>query len=239
MKLGVNIDHVATIRNARGGKHPSPIKAAEIAEKSGADSIVVHLREDRRHIKEKDIQYIIKNIKIPLQLEIAPTKFMFNYAINNNIKKVCVVPEKRKELTTEGGLDLNKNFKFLSSNLPKLINKGIEVSLFIDPIPDNIEIVKKLGIKAIEIHTGSYANNQNRKHNTHLSNIKNVVKIAINNQISVSAGHGLNFDNAKDIIKISGIKELNIGHFIIGEAIFYGLENVILKMLSLMKKKKK
>ena len=102
MKLGVNIDHVATIRNARGGKHPSPIKAAEIAEKSGANSIVVHLREDRRHIKEKDIQYIIKNIKIPLQLEIAPTKFMFNYAITNNIKKVCIVPEKRKELTTEG-----------------------------------------------------------------------------------------------------------------------------------------
>ena len=239
MKLGVNIDHVATIRNARGGKHPSPIKAAEIAEKSGANSIVVHLREDRRHIKEKDIQYIIKNIKIPLQLEIAPTKFMFNYAINNNIKKVCIVPEKRKELTTEGGLDLNKNFKFLSTNLPKLINKGIEVSLFVDPIPDNIVLVKKLGVKAIEIHTGSYANSQNRKNNIHLKKIKNITKIALNNQIRVSAGHGLNFDNVKNIIKITGIEELNIGHFIIGEAIFYGLENVILKMLNLMKTKKK
>ena len=239
MKLGVNIDHVATIRNARGGKHPSPIKAAEIAEKSGADSIVVHLREDRRHIKEKDIQYIIKNIKIPLQLEIAPTNFMFNYAINNNIKKVCIVPEKRKELTTEGGLDLNKNFKFLNSNLPKLINKGIVVSLFIDPIPDNIVIVKKLGVKAIEIHTGSYANSQNRKNNIHLRKIKNIVKIALKNQIIVSAGHGLNLDNVENIIKISGIEELNIGHFIIGEAIFYGLENVILKMLNLMKAKKK
>ena len=235
MKLGVNIDHVATIRNARGGIHPSPIKAAEIAEKAGADSIVVHLREDRRHIKEKDIKYIIDNIKIPLQLEIAPTIFMFNFAINNNIKKVCIVPEKRKELTTEGGLDLNKNFKFLSKNLSKLINKGIEVSLFIDPVIDNIEVVKKLGINAIEIHTGSYANNKN---NNYLREIRSVVKVAINNNISVRAGHGLNFDNVKNIVKISGIEELNIGHFIIGEAIFDGLENVIAKMLKLMKKNK-
>ena len=237
MKLGVNIDHVATIRNARGGKHPSPIKAAEIAEKAGADSIVVHLREDRRHIKEQDIQYIIKNIKIPLQLEIAPTKFMFNFAISNNIKKVCIVPEKRKELTTEGGLDLNKNFKFLSANIPKLINNGIEVSLFIDPVAGNIENVKKLGVKAIEIHTGSYANTQNQKNNIQLKKIKKIVKIALDNNISVRAGHGLTFENVKNIIKISGIEELNIGHFIIGEAIFYGLENVILKMIKLMKNK--
>ena len=237
MKLGVNIDHVATIRNARGGQHPSPIIAAEISEKAGADSIVVHLREDRRHIKEKDIQYIIKHIKIPLQLEIAPTKFMFNYAISNNIKKVCIVPEKRKELTTEGGLDLNKNFKFLNKNLPELINKGIEVSLFVDPNIENIEIVKELGVNAIEVHTGSYANSNNRNKGVCLQKIKNIVKVAKNNHIIVSAGHGLNFDNVKNIIKISGIEELNIGHFIIGEAIFYGLENVILKMLKLMNKK--
>ncbi|MEC8099832.1 MAG: pyridoxine 5'-phosphate synthase [Pseudomonadota bacterium] len=237
MKLGVNIDHVATIRNARGGKHPSPIKAAEIAEKAGADSIVVHLREDRRHIKEQDIQYIIKNIKIPLQLEIAPTKFMFNFAISNNIKKVCIVPEKRKELTTEGGLDIKKNFKFLSTHVPKLIKSGIEVSLFIDPVPANIKEVKKLGVKAVEIHTGSYASTQNKKSDIQLKKIQSIVKIALNNNISVRAGHGLTFENVKNIIKISGIEELNIGHFIIGEAIFYGLENVILKMIKLMKKK--
>ena len=238
MKLGVNIDHVATIRNARGGLHPSPMKAAEIAEKAGADSIVVHLREDRRHIKEQDIKYIINNIKIPLQLEIAPTKFMFNFAINNNIKKVCIVPEKRKELTTEGGLDLNKNFKFLSKNLSKLINKGVEVSLFIDPVADNIEIIKKLGVRAIEIHTGSYANQRKSKNSSFLREIKKVVKLALDNDISVRAGHGLTFDNVKNIINISGIEELNIGHFIIGEAIFHGLENVIVKMLKLMKENK-
>ncbi len=239
MKLGVNIDHVATIRNARGGKHPSPKKAAEIAEKSGADSIVVHLREDRRHINERDIKNIIKNIKIPLQLEIAPTKFMFDFALKNNIKKLCIVPEKRKELTTEGGLDLNKNFKFLSKNIPKLIKQGIEVSLFIDPVISNIEIVKKLKVNAIEIHTGSYANSQNIKKNTYLKQIKKIVRVALNNNISVRAGHGLNFENVKNIIKISGIEELNIGHFIIGEAIFYGLEDVILKMLNLMNELKK
>ena len=240
MKLGVNIDHVATIRNARGGTHPSPIRAAEIAEKSGADSIVVHLREDRRHIKEKDIEYIIHNIKIPLQLEIAPTEFMFDFAINNNIKKVCIVPEKRKELTTEGGLNLERNFKFLSKNLPKLIDRGIEVSLFIDAVIENIEIVKKLNIEVIEIHTGDYANSYNSDpENISLKKIKKMVSTALKNNVRVRAGHGLTFDNVKNIVEIPGIEELNIGHFIIGEAILYGLENVILKMISLMKEGKK
>ena len=240
MKLGVNIDHVATIRNARGGTHPSPIKAAEIAEKSGADSIVVHLREDRRHIKEKDIEYIIDNIKIPLQLEIAPTKFMFDFAINNNIRKVCIVPEKRKELTTEGGLDLEKNFKFLSKYIPKLVDKGIEVSLFIDSVIENIEIVKKLDVQIVEIHTGDYANSyNNNSKNTSLKKIKNIASLALKNNIRVRAGHGLTFDNVKNIVEIPGIEELNIGHFIIGEAILYGLENVILKMISIMKEGKK
>ena len=235
MKLGVNIDHVATIRNARGGEHPSPIKAALISEKSGADSIVVHLREDRRHIKEEDIQFLINNIKIPLQLEIAPTEFMFNFALTNNIKKVCIVPEKRKELTTEGGLDLKKNLKFLDKNLPKLINNGIEVSLFIDPILNNIEIIKKLKVSAIEIHTGSYANSLKSKENIYLKEIKEVVRLASSEKIKVSAGHGLTFDKVKKIVSIPGIEELNIGHFIIGESIFYGLENVIKKMLSIIR----
>ena len=237
INLGVNIDHVATIRNARGGIHPSPMKAAEISEKAGADSIVVHLREDRRHIKEEDIRFIMNNIKIPLQLEIAPTEFMFDFAISNNIKKVCIVPEKRKELTTEGGLDLKSNFNFLNKRLPRLIKKNIDVSLFIDPNLDNIDLVKKLWINSVEIHTGNYANASQKNEMVYLEEIKSMVELAKSNKIKVSAGHGLTFDKVKRIIAINGIEELNIGHFIIGESIFYGLENVIVKMLKLMRNK--
>ena len=237
MRLGVNIDHVATVRNARGGIHPSPMKAAEISEKAGADSIVVHLREDRRHIKEEDIRFIMNNIKIPLQLEIAPTEFMFDFAISNNIKKVCIVPEKRKELTTEGGLDLKSNFNFLNKRLPRLIKKNIDVSLFIDPNLDNIDLVKKLWINSVEIHTGNYANASQKNEMVYLEEIKSMVELAKSNKIKVSAGHGLTFDKVKRIIAINGIEELNIGHFIIGESIFYGLENVIVKMLKLMRNK--
>lgn len=232
MKLGVNIDHVATIRNARGGVHPSPIKAALISEKSGADSIVVHLREDRRHIKEEDINLLLKNIKIPLQLEIAPTEFMFNFAIKNNIKKVCIVPEKRKELTTEGGLNLDNSFIFLSKNLPKLFKNNIEVSLFIDPEKENIEKVKKLNINSVEIHTGEYANAKGSEEYKFLDDIKKLTNLALKENIRISAGHGLTFEKVKKIVLIKGIDELNIGHFIIGESIFYGLENVIKKMLN-------
>ena len=158
MRLGVNIDHVATLRNARGGVHPDPIKAAIISEEAGADLIVAHLREDRRHINEDDIENIIKNIKIPLQLEVAPTNFMFNFVIKNNIKKVCVVPEKRQELTTEGGLNIEYNLNFLRSNLPSLLENNIEVSLFLDPSIENVNACKELGINAIEFHTGEIAN---------------------------------------------------------------------------------
>ena len=236
MKLGVNIDHVATIRNARGGGHPSPLKAAFISEKSGADSIVVHLREDRRHIKEEDINLLLKNIKIPLQLEIAPTEFMFNFAVINNIKKVCIVPEKRKELTTEGGLDLDVNYNFLLKQLPKLFEKNIDVSLFIDPDPNNINKVKKLNVNAIEIHTGNYANAQETDEDQYLEEIKTLANLALKENIRISAGHGLNYNKVKKIISIQGIEELNIGHFIIGESIFFGLENVILKMINIIKR---
>ena len=158
MRLGVNIDHVATLRNARGGIHPDPIKAALISEKAGADLIVAHLREDRRHINEDDIANIIKSINIPLQIEIATTSFMFNFAIRNNIKKVCIVPEKREELTTEGGLNIKYNFNFLKEMLPDLYKNNIEVSLFLDPDMRNIDVCKELGVNAIEFHTGEIAN---------------------------------------------------------------------------------
>ncbi len=236
MKLGVNIDHVATIRNARGGGHPSPLKAALISEKSGADSIVVHLREDRRHIKEEDINLLLKHIKIPLQLEIAPTEFMFNFAIKNNIKKVCIVPEKRKELTTEGGLNLDNSFTFLSKNLPKLFKNNIEVSLFIDPEKENIDKIKKLNISSVEIHTGEYANAKESEEYKFLDEIKKLTNLALKENIKISAGHGLTYEKVKKIVLIKGIDELNIGHFIIGESIFYGLENVVKKMLNIIRK---
>ena len=230
MRLGVNIDHVATLRNARGGIHPDPIKAAVISEKAGADLIVAHLREDRRHINEDDIANIIKNINIPLQLEVAPTRFMFNFAIRNNIKKVCIVPEKRQELTTEGGLNLKYNYNFLKEMLPSLYENNIEVSLFLDPDIDNIAVCKELGVNAIEFHTGEIANAFGEEEKLLINKLKNVIEYAANLGISVRAGHGLNFDKTKKIINIKYLEELNIGHFIIGESIFYGLSEVIKKM---------
>ncbi len=236
MRLGVNIDHVATLRNARGGNHPDPVKAAIVVEKSGADLVVVHLREDRRHIKEKDIKRIKENIKIPLQLEIAPTDFMINFSIRNNIKKVCIVPEKRKELTTEGGLNIKSNYSFLKKNISKLINNNIEVSLFLDPLTDNINYSKELGVNAIEFHTGKFANAKQQEEDKHIQLFNKVIEFASNKGISVRAGHGLTYDKVKKILHLNKIEELNIGHFIVGEAIFYGLETVVKNMKKIIDK---
>ena len=232
-RLGVNIDHVATLRNARGGIHPDPIKAAIISEEAGADLIVAHLREDRRHINEDDIENIIKNINIPLQLEVATTNFMFNIAIKINIKKVCVVPEKRQELTTEGGLDIEYNLNFLKENLPNLYENNIEVSLFLDPDIKNVNACKELGVKAIEFHTGEIANAHGKKEKALIRKLEKVIKYTATQGISTRAGHGLNFDKTKKIINIQYLEELNIGHFIIGESIFYGLAEVVKKMKKL------
>ncbi len=234
MRLGVNIDHVATLRNARGGIHPDPINAAVISEKAGADLIVAHLREDRRHINEDDIANIIKSINIPLQLEVAPTIFMFNFAIRNNIKKVCIVPEKRQELTTEGGLNIEYNFDFLKEMLPNLYKNNIEVSLFLDPDIQNIDMCKELGVNAIEFHTGEIANASGEEEKVLINKLKNVIEYAATLGMSIRAGHGLNFDKTKKIINIKYLEELNIGHFIIGESIFYGLSEVVKKMKKIM-----
>ena len=237
MRLGVNIDHVATVRNARGGEHPDPVKAGIIAEKSGADLLVVHLREDRRHIKEGDVINILKKINIPLQLEIAPTNFMFDFAIKNKISKVCIVPEKRQELTTEGGLDIESNYDFLKKNLPELFKNKIEVSLFTDTRIENINLSKSLGINAIEFHTGDFANAPEESENKYLNSLKKAIKYASSKGISVRAGHGLTYEKVTKIINIKNISELNIGHFIIGESIFYGLETVIKKMKKIISNK--
>ena len=230
-RLGVNIDHVATIRNARGEKYPSPLMAALISEKSGADSVTIHLREDRRHIKDNDLKTIKKKLFIPLNLEIAPTNEMLKIAVRHKPNYVCIVPEKRKEITTEGGLNLNKNKRFLEKMIKKLTDKNIRVSLFIEPKISSIIMAKKLGVDCVEIHTGKYCNLFNKRKKTMLEfiKIKKAANFAKKIDIEVHAGHGLTYGSAYNISKIESISEFNIGHFIIAESVFIGLENVINK----------
>ena len=232
IRLGVNIDHVATLRNARGGIHPEITLAAKIAENAGADLITVHVREDRRHVNEDDLKSILNIINIPLNLEIAANPEMI--AIVNKYKphSVCFVPENRKEITTEGGLDVTKNFNKLRSLLEDISSNDIKVAFFIDPDEEQLIATRDLGIKIVELHTGAYAQAFNRKINvkSELKKIKDTVQLANNLNINCHAGHGLNFENVSLIASITNIKELNIGHFLIGDAIFNGLHNSILKM---------
>ena len=236
MRLGINIDHVATIRNARGGVHPDPVKAAKIAANAGADGITAHLREDRRHISDKDIKNLKKSIELPLNLEIAPTEEMLNIALEARPERVCLVPEKRLEITTEGGLEIvklkDKN-KYIIQNIIKECNNcNIDVSLFIDPDINQIISAIDLGVNIIELHTGEYCNSSNPI--DELIRIEKAAEFANNNNIEVHAGHGLNFNNVIDIANIKYIKELNIGHFIIGESIFMGLESAVKKMKNII-----
>jgi len=238
MRLGVNIDHVATVRNARGENYPSPLRAALLSEKNGADSITVHLREDRRHINDDDLKLIKKKLKIPLNLEIACTNEMLKIAIRNKPEFVCIVPEKRKEITTEGGLNLNYNKNQLKKTIEKLKNSGIRVSLFIEPNTRDIWIAKKLNSDCIELHTGKICNliNKSKPYEKELSKIKKAVKIAHQLGLEVHAGHGLTFISARIISKIKNISELNIGHYLVGESIFLGLAKTINKFKGILKK---
>ena len=230
-RLGVNIDHVATIRNARGEDYPNPLKAALIAQKSGADSITIHLREDRRHIRNIDLKNISKKIKIPLNLEIAATDEMTRYALKYKPDFVCIVPEKRQEVTTEGGLNIKKKKKDLYKIIKKLKTKKIKVSLFVEPKISTINLVKEVGANSVELHTGRFCYLYKRKKNFSkaLSNIKDASAYAKKLDLSVHAGHGLTYESTKKISKIKEISEFNIGHFIISESIFYGLKNTIKK----------
>jgi pyridoxine 5-phosphate synthase len=231
IRLGVNIDHVATIRNARGGCHPDPVDAAIIAQNSGADGITIHLREDRRHIREGDLVRLKKEVNIPINLEMAATKEMLDIAIKTRPNAVCIVPEKRKEITTEGGLDVIKKAKILKPIIEELRRNGIKISLFIDPNNDQINKAAELNVDIVEIHTGEFCNKSNiKEEEIELNKIKNCINYANNLGLECHAGHGLNYEKTKKIISLNYIKELNIGHFIIGESIFYGLENVIKKM---------
>ena len=231
IRLGVNIDHVATVRNARGENYPSPLRAALIAENNGADSVTIHLREDRRHIKELDLKQIKRRLRIPLNLEIAATKEMLKIALKNKPPFVCIVPEKRKEITTEGGLNLNYKKNFLKKIIYKLKKNGSRISLFIEPNIKDIKLSKKLGADCIEIHTGKICNLINKKKifKNELNRIKKATFYANKIGLEVHAGHGLTYESAKIISKIRYISELNIGHFLIGESIFDGLSNTIKK----------
>ena len=237
-KLGVNIDHVATIRNARGENYPSPVKASLIAQKSGADSITIHLREDRRHIRDPDLKNIKKKINIPLNLEMSPTKEMLKIAIKHKPSYVCIVPEKRKEITTEGGLNVEKNKRILKKLIKNLKMNNIRVSLFIEPKIKDILEAKVLGANCIELHTGTFCNLLNKKKNTSeaYSNLKKASLYANSLGLEVHAGHGITYESARIISNIKSISEFNIGHFIISESVFIGLKNVIIKFRKIINK---
>ena len=236
-RLGVNIDHIATIRNARGEFHPDPLFAAKFVKKQGADSITIHLREDRRHIKDSDAKKIcsIKNLLVNLEISIKDE--MIKNALKIRPDFICIVPENRKEITTEGGLNLKKNKNKIKSILKLFKNNKIRTSLFINPSLKDILISKDLGADCIEIHTGRFSNliKRKKKIKTELSRIKRCSKLANQIGLEVHAGHGLDFKSTKFLSRIKEIKEFNIGHFIIGESIFYGLNKVIKKFKRIIK----
>jgi len=236
-RLGVNIDHVATLRNARGENHPNPLEAAKFAIKNGADSVTIHLREDRRHIVDKDL-YNIKKIKnIPINLEIAATNEMLKIAIKNKPNFVCIVPEKRQEITTEGGLNLNKNKKKLLFAINELNKKKIRTSLFVNPKISDVKLSKKLGSKCIELHTGKISNliKNKKSYLKEYNVIKKCAKIGSQIGLEVHAGHGMDYKTAKILSTIKEIEEFNIGHFIIGESILFGFKKVINKFIKIIK----
>ncbi len=230
-RLGVNIDHVATIRNARGSVHPNPLKFAIKAMKYGASSVTIHLREDRRHIKDFDVQKICKNKKIPVNLEISLNQKILKVALKNKPNFVCIVPENRKEITTEGGLNLVKN-KIKIKKIVSIFNKNkIRTSLFINPNLKDVKISKELNAKCIELHTGKLSDlvKENKSYSFELNKIKKSSKLADSLGLEVHAGHGLDYKTSKILTKIKYIKEFNIGHFLIGESILYGFKNIIRK----------
>lgn len=235
LRLGVNIDHVATIRNARGIAHPDPVRAAIAAANAGADGITAHLREDRRHISDDDIVRLSAELEIPLNLEMAATEEMLAIALRHKPHAACIVPEKREELTTEGGLDAVRGHDHLAPFVRKLSDAGIRVSLFIDPDAAQLDAAVSLGAPVVELHTGTYCEVEGgAARDTELTRVVDAAAHAETLGLECHAGHGLSFDTVGPIAAISTIIELNIGHFLIGEAIFGGLDSTIKRMRSLM-----
>lgn len=238
--LGVNIDHIATLRNARNTAYPDPIYAAFIAEQSGADSITIHLREDRRHITDRDVEMLRKTIQTSMNLEIAATDEMINIACTLKPDYCCLVPERRQELTTEGGLDVINKAKELQHMILKLTKSGIRVSLFIDPNEQQINVAYNIGAPCIELHTGKYSHAIDvTKRNLEYKRIKKSVQYAVDNGLKVNAGHGLNYHNVQPIAMLPGIQELNIGHSIISRSISCGLFKAIQEMKKLIQESRR
>ncbi len=234
LRLGVNIDHVATIRNARGGRHPEPIRAARLAADAGADGITAHLREDRRHISDEDINLLSSRIDLPLNLEMAATGEMLAIALRHKPHAVCLVPEKREEVTTEGGLDAAAGHRHLEPYIRQLSDAGIRVSLFIDPSRVQLAVAKALGAPVVELHTGQYAESGDDNMTAELDRLIEAADYAAELGLECHAGHGLTYGNVGPVAAIPTIVELNIGHFLVGEAIFGGLDSSIKRMRALM-----
>ncbi|WP_420137616.1 pyridoxine 5'-phosphate synthase [Sphingomonas sp.] len=234
LRLGVNIDHVATVRNARGGEHPDPVRAAAIAAGAGADGITAHLREDRRHITDSDIDRLMAGIALPLNLEMAATEEMVAIALRHRPHAACIVPERRQERTTEGGLDADGHREALAPMVRALSEAGIRVSLFIEPTPAQVEAAIALGAPVVEFHTGRYAHRTGAARADELKRIADMAALAAKNGIEPHAGHGLTYDNVAPVAAIPQIAELNIGHFLIGEAIFIGLDEAVRRMRAAM-----
>jgi len=240
MRLGVNIDHVATVRNARRTFEPDPVYAAILAQIAGADQITLHVREDRRHVNENDLRRIIETVHIPVNLEMAPTEEMKRIALTYKPNRVTLVPERREEITTEGGLDVISLKEYLKEFIIPLKDAGIEVSFFIDPDLNQIKVSKEIGADAIELHTGPYAEAWNsfnwKKVQEELSKLKSAASLAKSLGLRVYAGHGLTYHNVKPITEIEEIEELNIGHSIVANAVIFGFERAVKEMIKLIQK---
>ena len=234
LRLGVNIDHVATIRNARGHQHPDPVRAAQLAAAAGADGITAHLREDRRHISDADIARLSREIPLPLNLEMAATEEMLDIALRHRPHATCIVPEKRQELTTEGGLDVAAAETHLRPFVARLRAAGIRVSLFIDPEPQQILAAVALGAPVVEFHTGTYCEATGARQTAELERLRRAVRQAADLGLECHAGHGLSYATVGAVAALPDVRELNIGHFLIGEAIFVGLAESIRQMRQLM-----
>lgn len=233
-RLGFNIDHIATVRNARGEQYPDPVDGALQAERWGVDGITAHLREDRRHIKDDDIYRLKQRLKIPLNFEMAATEEMVAIALDVRPHAVCLVPEKRQEITTEGGLDVVGLYDHIAPAVQQLSHAGIRVSLFIEADPIQIRASADMGAAVIELHTGTYAQLTGDAQQSELQRLQKGAKLAHQLSLEIHAGHGITYDNVADIMTIPHIAELNIGHFLVGEAIFVGLDNSLQRMRDLM-----
>ena len=234
LRLGVNIDHVATIRNARGGEHPDPVRAAEVVAAVGGDGITAHLREDRRHIRDDDLKRIQEATNLPLNLEMAATEEMLEIALRHMPHAACIVPERREERTTEGGLDAAGQHNRLAPIVSRLTDAGIRVSLFIAPEVRQLEAAMRLGAPVVEFHTGEYAHAEGEAQAAELRRLAEMAALAVKNGIEPHAGHGLTYENVTPVAAIPQLAELNIGHYLIGEAIFVGLEASVKRMRDLM-----